>query len=289
MIIPSKWMVGGRGLDKFRGKMLSEKRIKALVDFENASECFPGVHLDGGVCYFLWDRYYYGKTDYTFISNKKERNTSLRYLKNDNFKYVIRDNRITRIIGKINSKESFSKIISSTRPYGIRMNLFNKPYCYPESKLSSSPFDKSIKIYGVKGLKGGAKRKVGYIKRKTANRNIETIDRFKLFFTTSYSTNAIIPPEIIKGFPGEICTETYLLVGPFENEMEQQNCYDYMHTKFFRALLYFGKGTVRVTKSVFGLIPLCDFKQSWSDEKLFSKYELSKNEVKFIDSFFLTR
>lgn len=64
MIIPSKWMVGGRGLQKFRKQMLDDSRIKYLFDFEDASTCFPGVHIDGGVCFFLWDSLYKGPVEH---------------------------------------------------------------------------------------------------------------------------------------------------------------------------------------------------------------------------------
>ena len=209
MIIPSKWMVGGRGLKKFRENMVENKKIKILYDFENSKDCFPGQNLDGGVCYFLLDREYKGKTDYIFRSNEGEEIKSKRFLKNNYFEYIIRNNRVLSIIEESSSEESFSKIVSQVRPYGIRGFLFNTPERYPNSNLSFKPFEKSLKIYGVKGIKGGAKRIVGYISRDIVTNGFDSIDKYKLFFTTSYSTNAINPPEIIKAQPNEICTETF--------------------------------------------------------------------------------
>ena len=283
MIIPSKWMVGGRGLKKFRENMVENKKIKILYDFENSKDCFPGQNLDGGVCYFLLDREYKGKTDYIFRSNDGEEIKSKRFLKNNYFEYIIRNNRVLSIIEESSSEESFSKIVSQVRPYGIRGFLFNTPERYPNSNLSFKPFEKALKIYGVKGIKGGAKRIIGYISRDIVTNGFDSIDKYKLFFTTSYSTNAINPPEIIKAQPNEICTETFLLVGPFDTEKEQLNCLKYMNTKFFKFLLYLGKGTMHVTKSVFGLIPLQDFDEEWSDEKLYRKYGLTAEEIAYIE------
>ena len=284
MIIPSKWMVGGRGLQSFRNNMLADRHMKKLFDYEDAAECFAGMHIDGGVCYFLWDKSYNGDVEYTFKSNDGYVSMSKGKLQNDYFDFVIRDQRIIPIINKIASKHSFAEIVSATKPYGIRKYLFNEPDRYPEANLSERPFHNSVKIHGVKGIKGGARRQVGYITRQTITTGKKSIDKYKLFFTTSYSTNAIQPPEIIVGDKGEVCTETFLVIGPFETKKEQMNCKSYMETNFFKVLLYFGKGTMQVTRSVFGLIPLQDFSQPWTDEMLYKKYNLNKDEIAFIES-----
>lgn len=56
MIIPARWYSGGKGMDEFRDEMLKDNRIRAIVDFPEAIDIFPGVQIKGGVCYFLWDR-----------------------------------------------------------------------------------------------------------------------------------------------------------------------------------------------------------------------------------------
>jgi site-specific DNA-methyltransferase (adenine-specific) len=71
MIIPSRWFGGGKGLDEFRKEMLGDSRIRKLVDYENASECFPGVDIAGGICYFFWDRDNKGLCEVENILNGK--------------------------------------------------------------------------------------------------------------------------------------------------------------------------------------------------------------------------
>ena len=284
MIMPSKWMVGGRTeLNSFRASMQQDKHLRIMIDCEDAASFFPNLHIDGGICYFLWDKLYDGKIDYTFITNDGTIN------KNDTLvssysSYIIRDARIISILDKTNTGEKFSSIVSRTKPFGIRKDIFNNPDRYPDANLREERFKGSLKIYGVKGIKGGARRTEGYINPAIATDRYRAINKYKIFFTTTYSTNATIPPSAIKAMPQEICTETFLLIGPFDNERERNNCFEYMQTRLFLFLLYYGHGTMQVNQNVFDLIPLVDFSKSWADAELYAKYGLTAKEIDFIES-----
>ena len=241
------------------------------------------MHLDGGVCYFLRDSQHHGKIDYTYTDTNGESVKSSRVLKNDKSKFIIRDERIMSILNKTSADESFSTIVSSTKPYGIRKDLFNSPERYPNANLQDTKYADSYHIFGVKGLKGGAKRKDAYISKSAVPKN-DDISKYKIFFTTSYSTNAVIPPGSILAAPDDVCTETFLSVGPFATKEERDNCQKYMETNFFRFLLYYGKGSMQVTKSVFSLIPIQPFNKVWTDTDLYKKYGLTKSEIDFIEN-----
>ena len=284
MIIPSKWMVGGRGLKEFRDSMSNDKRIRVIYDFEDSTTCFSGVHLDGGVCFFLWNRDYCGNVDYYYTDSKGCVVNSNRQLKSPFSNFIIRDSRLFSILDKTSKSQSFSSIVSTTKPFGVRKDLFNNSGRYPESRLSETPFQGGIKIHGVKGLKGGARRVVGYVDKSFVKDPHNALNRYKLFFTTSYSTNAVNAPAPIIAEPGEACTETFLVIGPFANKEELANCDSYMETNLFKFLLYSGKGTMQVTREVFALIPLQDFSHPWTDEMLYKKYKLTEEEIAFIES-----
>lgn len=298
IIMPSKWMVGGKiVLKPFRSSMMHDNHISIIVDYENDREIFPTAHNDGGICYFLYNEKHdkNGYLTYIYHLSNGEIITSVRTLKDGNTDIIIRDNRRISIIEKVsNQKQSFKEIVSLTQPYGIRKDLFNSPERYPSAHLSETPFEGSVKIYGVKGIKGGAKRTEGYITSTPITKNGSTVDMYKLFFTTSYSTNATNPPSAIVGEKNEICTETFLLVGPFSTKIEQMNCKKFFDTNFFKILLFFGRGTMQVSRDVFRFVPLQDFSANsdidWSEEvenidkQLYKKYRFSDTEITFIES-----
>ena len=285
MIIPSRWMKGGKGLDSFREEMMSDTRIKYIKDFEDAKECFPGINLDGGVCYFLWDRDYKGEVEYHFQSLDKTNNYSKRYLKTDFSDTVIRDIRQVSIIEKVSKdKEKFSQIVSARNPYGFYSDLFNDLEKYPDIKVSFKQKNGFLKIYGVKGKKGGAKRVMGFVEPKSILRGHDGVAKHKLFFSKAYMTTSTVPPEIIIGQPNDVSTETFLQIGPFNSENENLNCLRYIKTKFFRALLFYSRHSLNISRESFSLIPMQDFSESWTDEKLYKKYKLTKEEIEFIES-----
>lgn len=298
IIMPSKWMVGGKVVLKpFRLSMMSDKHLALMVDYENDREIFPSAHNDGGICYFLYDSEYDKDGYLRYILHLANGHilSSCRTLSDGNADIVIRDGRRLSIIEKVSyDKNRFKEIVSLTQPYGIRKDLFNSPERYPDAHLSDSPFNGSVKIYGVKGIKGGAKRTEGYITFNTITKNASTVDKYKLFFTTSYSTNATNPPQSIIGNRNEICTETFLLIGPFSTQEEQLNCKKFFDTNFFKILIFFGRGTMQVSRDVFRFIPMQDFTANsdidWSksvaeiDQQLYAKYKLSDKEIAFIES-----
>ena len=284
MIMPSRWMKGGKGLDDFRAFMMNDTRIRRIYDFDNSRECFPNVHIDGGICYLLWDRDYDGKTRYTYKVDGVEYNSS-RFLHEGNIDVILRDSRQISIVEKAKrGNKMFSEMVSSRNPYGFSSDLFNRPENYPDVEVFDRYKDGLIKIYGIKGKKGGAKRMWGFINRQSIPKNQSNIDKYKLFFSKAYMTTATVPPKIIIGKPGEICTETFLEIGPFDSEKEAKNCLSYIETRFFRALLFFARHSLNISQSSFDFIPIIPLDNPPTDEALYDEFGFSDKESNYINS-----
>lgn len=297
LIMPAKWMVGGRTeLRSFLESMKSNSGLSYMKDYRNDRFIFPSAHNDGGICYFRWEQNkQVSGIDYTYVAMDGQAIRETIHLRNIFCDFVIRDVRVLPILKKVFTQDvvRFSTLVSKTRPFGLRKDLFNTPDKYSNLRLSFEPFKGSVKVFGVKGKKGGAKRIVGYIAPIDISDKYNALKSYKLFFTTTYSSDAVIPPEHIKSFPNEICTETFLLIGPFDKEENMSNCSTYMYTDFFLFLLFLGHGTMQVNQNVFSLIPLQDFSPAsdidWTqskadiDRQLYRKYGLDESEIAFIE------
>ena len=286
MIIPSRWMKGGKGLSSFRAQMMKDTRIRFLYDFEDAKECFPGVHIDGGICYFLWNANYNGPAKMVYKPINDIQLESTRFLDTGLSDTVIRDPRQISIIRKVSESnhKKFSDIVAARNPYGFNADLFNTPENYPSITVSTKPFDNSVRVFGVKGIKGGAKRVTGYIKAIDVCKRREHINKYKLFFSKAYMTTSTVPPEIIQGYPFDVCTETFLLIGEFNNEVQMKNCLTYMKTKFFRALLFFNRHSLNISRESFDAIPLLNFDNPLNDTDLYQAFNLNSSEIAFIEN-----
>jgi site-specific DNA-methyltransferase (adenine-specific) len=288
MIIPSRWYTDGKGLDTFRETMISDKRLRLINDFVNSSDVFNNVEIKGGVCYFLWDRDNPGKCRFNSMSNNVILNTSERYLSSDDKKLdiVLRDSRYQSIISKISIEKgkSFSELVSSMKPYGLRGDVFKAYEKYGLPALSFEPIKNG---YEVIGLAEGLKKQSRFIaKDYPVPSRVEDIEKWKIFTPRNVGTgvNGTYNPEIIIAKPGQLCTETYLQIGPFSSYDEANNVSSYMKTKFFRFLVEIRKNTQGVHKDKFAFIPILDFQNKWIDLDLYKKFKLVSEEIDFIET-----
>lgn len=272
MITPSRWFAGGKGLDDFRNEMLNDNNIREIHDFPNSSDCFQGVVIEGGVSYFLWNRESKGLCKVYTHTNGKLVSVSERPLLEKNSDTFIRYNEAISIIRKIQkfNEKSFSEIVSYRKPFGFPTNF----------RGANKSSINNIKIYSNKSI--------GYVNGDEITNNKNWVNLYKVLISEAYGTGNNIPQQVLNkpflGEKGSCCTETYLVIGPFNNKSNAINVIEYIKTKFFRFLVLLIKNTQHATTKVYQFVPMQDFNEEWNDEKLYKKYGLSQEEIDFIES-----
>lgn len=271
MIIPARWYAGGRGLDAFREVMLHDKHIRHLEDFINANDIFSGVEIKGGVCYFLRDRDVAGECFVVTHTGDKVV-TSSRYLLEEGNDTFIRHSQAISIINKVRSlgEKSFSSIVSPQTPFGLYSSF--KGF-HPINKGDE------IKVY--------ANKECGFINDpKVISKNMKWIKAWKVYVPKAIGTGDSRADQIkpIIGEPNSICTQTYIMYGPFNSKLECENVVSFVRTRFFHFLVGQKKVTQDAMRGVYQFVPLQDFSKPWTDAELYKKYMLTQDEIEFIES-----
>lgn len=273
MIIPSRWYAGGRGLDDFRKEMLENKHLKTLVDYPKSRDCFDGVDIAGGVCYFLWDKQYNGECEITNI-NGGEKTTLTRQL--NEFPIFIRYNKAIEIIRKVYKKnlKFYSDTKFTSNPFGCRSFV----------RGEDKPFSNSIALLTSAGDT--------YIKLADIDKNKEQISKYKVCFgkinpdrggvngnATNY--NVINKPFICP--PNKIVSETYLMIETFDSLEEAECLIKYIKTKFARFLVFMSLSSMNITNNNLMFVPRLPLDFEYSDANLYEYFGLNQNEIAFIE------
>lgn len=275
MIVPSRWFMGGKGLDEFRANMIKDRRLSKIVDNPKLFDCFPGVEIKGGVNFFLWDRDYEGDCEFSTRIDGQIISTSMRDLRKGEG-VVIRDNNASTIVAKCHPKKenmSLVLLVSSQFPFGqsITTNF---------QGAKSEPFKDSIPlIFGSH---------VGYIKQEQIEKNADLVEKYKVLIPMAGDGHgretSYVLGEPIAVAPGSACTQTYLVAGTWKTKTEAKNYAKYLTTKFVRFLVLQRKSTQDVRPDKFRFVPLMDMKRPWSDEDLYQHFKLTTDEIKYIET-----
>lgn len=295
MITPSRWMTKtAQGIpDIWIETALHSNQFKVIHDFEDASECFPGVEIKGGVSYFLWEKDYTGKCNYYFHKSSLE-TPIYRYdhLDSKNAGIVVRDPQAYSILEKIEQCEgsyyndtnnNFSGLVSAKHFFDDSKYLTSNWKGYKDKSYS----DYTIKYY----LNVDRERTFRWISDSQLPKNKKTKDLWKVFIPAAggsgYDDMILGKPFI--GEPGSVCSQTFLVIGydPERHNFSKTECENiitYIQTKFFRYLVSIKKKTQNGPRGVYQFVPVQDFTHEWTDEMLYEKYNLSDDEINLIEN-----
>jgi len=277
MVTPSRWFAGGRGLDEYRSEMLADTRMRRLVDFPDAAEAFPGTQIKGGVSYFLWDNSWHGACEVTTIHGGKPTSAAMkRHL--GAYDVVVRRNEAVPILEKVlkvNAKDGLGNLaskVSPIQPFSIRTNF--------RGAENKAGMKKPVLLIG--------NNSETYIERTDVPRNDSWIDEWKVLLGAAYGAGDSFPHQIynhpIVAGPGTACTETYLVIDRFSQEMQAKRFAAYLRTQFVRFLVSLRKYTQHLYNERFQFVPDLPMDRDWNDEMLYKKYGITKDEIAFIES-----
>jgi hypothetical protein len=296
MVVPARWFAGGKGLDEFRESMLSDNRTRVIHDYLLVGEAFPGVAIQGGVLYFLWDRDNGGDCQVVTHSEGRVMSEAIRPLREPGAEVFIRYNEAVPILKKIVAVDGglrdsvllpenkrFSRMVSARKPFGLASN----------HKVRTEKRKSDLVAYwnGGPGFKKSGK---GWVSREEISDSKHLVEKWKVLIGKAYgdrggggASRDSFPKAVLGrpfvGEPESVCTETYLAIGPCQSESEARNICSYISCKLTRFLVMLHKPSQNVTQKVFSFVPNQDFSIEWSDEKLYKKYGLTESEISFIE------
>ena len=294
IIMPSRWYAGGKGLDEFRDEMLNDPHIYVLHDFSHPEDIFPDTNNRGGVCFFGWDREFNNRKNLPTVVNHVSKEKSLvcdRLMNELNLDMFIRYQPAVSIIKKIfdgDYTNSFNKIVSARKPYGIESNIIKTPSYHSKRDTLNEP----VKCYGKSGKKG-------YVEKSLVKSNEGLITKWKVCTPRANNIGTELNDDNLNSFvsePGSISTEAFIVIGAnvLHSEIECLNVCKYLRTRLVRFMHSLAKSSQDASRETYRFVPLQDLTESsdidWSksvaeiDQQLYAKYNLDDTEIAFIES-----
>lgn len=293
-IHPARFLFNaGKTPKDWNEKMLNDEHYKVVQYWANSGDVFPTVDIKGGVAVTYWDKNKAFEKIGTFVAYDELR-TILEKVKAKDFAMfseLVYGRDLYRLTDKLYEENPWAENRQSKgHKYDIGSNVFDT---FPELFYEEKPNDDYdyAKIFG----REKNNRILKWIK-KSYVKVPDNFDSYKIFIPKANGTGAIgeVLSTPIVGEPIVGSTTTFLSVGKFNTQDEAENCMKYIKTKFARAML----GTLKVTqdnpRETWLNVPLQDFTTNsdidWSqsipeiDKQLYKKYNLSPEEISFIES-----
>jgi site-specific DNA-methyltransferase (adenine-specific) len=274
MVLPARWIAGGRGMDNFRRDILGGQHLRELVDFPASAEVFPGVEIKAGICYFLWDKQHHGDCAVTTVRGGEVIGPVQRKL--DQHDIFVRDSHAVGILSKIlnHGEEPINSILTRDTPFGLASNFDDFRERHRQGDVA---------LYYIRKMKRG----VGYLNREKITKNAKLLDAWKVFVPEAYNGGDGLPHQIVGKSvvapPASACTQSYLAFC-VDSEAQAESLQSYYSTRFFRFLVSQRKITQHGLHSTYGWVPMQSWDRKWTDEVLYQKYGIEPDEQAYIEA-----
>ena len=294
LIHPARFLFNAGSTPKaWNQKILNDPHFKVLLFEQDSSKMFPNNDVKGGICisYHDWNEKYPCIETFTPFA---ELNSLKRKVVSDphfeslmNHIYIQTRFNLDNLY--LDHPETKQHIGSDGKDKRMEKNIFSK---LPEIFTSKPSSDNDIKVLGIINNK----RTWRYISPKYVDFNHENLTTYKVLIPTSNGSGAIgeVLSTPLVGTPLVGYTRSFLGICSFDGENEANNCLKYIKTKFARTCLGILKITQDNNREVWKYVPVQDFTNTsdidWSDSirgidlQLYRKYNLTPDEVKFIES-----
>jgi site-specific DNA-methyltransferase (adenine-specific) len=245
-VVPSRWFIGGKGLDGFRDFMMKRKDIAFIQHEENSKKWFGNnVDIEGGVNYFLKDASYDGLCLFNGIAYDLSK-----------YDCIIKP-KYHNIIDFVSNMESIITKYCSSGYFKYRTN---------DSRLKENG---KIKCY-VSLQKSSDRCK--YIDDYNFN---ETNTFWKVITARANGKNPNFGAKFV-GNPTEIYTDSYISFR-VNNEDEAKSLLSYLETKFANHMLSIRKISQDISENTCKWIPLVPLDRIWTDDKVCEYLKIEQN------------
>jgi len=247
-VVPSRWFIGGKGLDYFREFMMKRTDIAFIQHVDDADAWFGknSVEIKGGVNYFLKDSNYNGECLFNGV--------------------LYNLSKYDRII-----KPKYHRMIDAV----IHMESINQTYCssgYFKYRTNDSRLKNTGKIKCYVSLQK-SKDRCKYIDVYTFN---ETNTFWKVITArAAYGAFSGFSEKFI-GRPDEIYTDSYISFR-VNSEEEAKSLLSYFETKFANYMLSIRKISQDISENTCKWIPLLPLDRIWTDDKVCEYFNIDKS------------
>lgn len=294
-ITPSKWFTSEAQDHSFvslREYIRQNNHFSKIFHFSNNEGVFDDVAI-GAINYFLYDKEYEGNVEFHNCTLDVDNDIVSRPLFENNIDIIISLNSMVSIINKVRSHSGFVSFMTITKGRNAFNVVGNKKTLHEIS--TNKNFQGAVSLFC-------AYEEIRYINRDYITKNIDLIDKWKVFIskanggagTLSPNNSVAILGKPYIGIPNSICTDSLIPIGGYDNKFEAQNLQKYMQTKFLRFIVGILKVSQNLYQNVYQLVPLQDFTKdsdiNWAesiskiDKQLYLKYGLSEEEINYIES-----